>query len=227
MKLFNAILISTVLLTPYFIYSQTNLSGSWDAVHYSNENETYKYSTYHLTQSGNSVTGYRENSNGFIDNIDGSVSGNTFSYRIDHSSYTYDWNGVCAVSENFASGTYLTNASQNPDGLVYLAKQSQTNINNTNKNLISFKLLGNYPNPFNPETKIAYTINKHGNVILEIYNVNGRLIRTLVNRLQKPGQYEIRWNGLNENNQTVPSGMYMYKLSLDNKILTGKAILLK
>jgi len=89
------------------------------------------------------------------------------------------------------------------------------------------KLLGCHPNPFNPETTISFQISDPAQVKLQIYNVRGQLVKTLVNDLQQPGHYDVIWNGLDSNNQSVSSGVYFYKMQADNIQQTNKMLLLK
>ncbi|MEE9271227.1 MAG: FlgD immunoglobulin-like domain containing protein [Candidatus Krumholzibacteria bacterium] len=87
----------------------------------------------------------------------------------------------------------------------------------------------NYPNPFNPTTKIEYSIKEAGHVSLRIYNAAGQLVRTLVNEVQTPqaGVFTARWNGMNNAGQAVASGVYFYKLVARNFTQTRKMVLLK
>lgn len=83
-----------------------------------------------------------------------------------------------------------------------------------------FKLEQNFPNPFNPETKIIYQIPKDGLVTLIIYDILGREVRTLVNGQQKTaGRYEVEFNG-----KELSSGMYFYKLEVSN-LSNGKSFI--
>lgn len=93
--------------------------------------------------------------------------------------------------------------------------------------LKSFKLMQNYPNPFNPYTNIPYEIPKMGKVEVNIYDVNGRLIKNLVNENQQPGSYKIIWNGKNEKGIKVSSGLYIYQVKLERTTLSQKMVLLK
>lgn len=89
------------------------------------------------------------------------------------------------------------------------------------------KLNGNYPNPFNPTTTISYQLGKEQPVDITIYNVKGQKVRNLVNSTQTAGQHTITWNGTNDNNKSVASGIYYYKLSTTDKTEVRKAILMK
>jgi len=85
-----------------------------------------------------------------------------------------------------------------------------------------FALYQNYPNPFNPVTTINYSIEALGIASLQIFDITGRLVETLVNEKLEPGYHEIIWNAAN-----VSSGVYIYKLITDAGQLTKKMILLK
>ncbi len=91
----------------------------------------------------------------------------------------------------------------------------------------SLKLNQNFPNPFNPATEIEYSIPARENVSVSIYDITGRKIRTLVDESQSAGSYTIRWNGLNDQNRQVASGIYMYQLKYGNKVLTKKMSLIR
>jgi hypothetical protein len=83
-------------------------------------------------------------------------------------------------------------------------------------------LYNNYPNPFNPLTEIKYDIPKTSFVVLEVYNVIGEKVSSLVNEEKAPGKYNVHFNGNN-----FGSGLYFYTLSTDNFIQTKKMVLLK
>lgn len=75
-----------------------------------------------------------------------------------------------------------------------------------------YKLYDNYPNPFNPSTRISFVIPVNEKVTLNIFDINGSLIKTLVNDNLSPGTYEMLWNAKDENNNDVTSGVYIYQL---------------
>ena len=90
-----------------------------------------------------------------------------------------------------------------------------------------FALHNNYPNPFNPVTNITYDIPEVSEVKLEIYNVTGQHIRTLVNGAHEPGRYRIVWNATNEFGRPLASGMYFYRISAGDFISVKKLLLMK
>ena len=91
----------------------------------------------------------------------------------------------------------------------------------------AFYLSQNHPNPFNYETTISFSIPKDSKVELSIYNITGQKIKTLANENFQRGYHKVVWNGKNERDKLVSSGIYIYKLETDNFYNIKKAILLK
>jgi len=87
--------------------------------------------------------------------------------------------------------------------------------------------VSNYPNPFNPETTIAMNIPSDGYASLKVYNVKGQLVNTLVNGFMTAGTKTVTWNGTDDNDSPVTSGIYFYKLETGNQTVTSKMIMLK
>ena len=85
----------------------------------------------------------------------------------------------------------------------------------------------NYPNPFNPSTTIQFGIKEAGFVKIKVFNARGQLIRTLVNDSKAAGTYQATWNGLDENNRPVASGVYIFRMETKGKVQTTKGILIK
>ncbi|MDZ7362976.1 MAG: SBBP repeat-containing protein [candidate division KSB1 bacterium] len=90
-----------------------------------------------------------------------------------------------------------------------------------------FSLRQNYPNPFNPSTAINYELPKQAEVKLDIYDLQGRRIRTLVNQRQPAGRYTITWDGRNEQGEVVTSGVYIYQLRAGNFVQTRRMALVR
>jgi flagellar hook assembly protein FlgD len=80
----------------------------------------------------------------------------------------------------------------------------------------------NYPNPFNPTTNIKFDIIRNEAVKLEVYDITGRVINTLVNGKLEAGKYSYTLDA-----SSLPSGVYFYKLATDNYTMTRRMILLK
>ena len=85
-----------------------------------------------------------------------------------------------------------------------------------------FVLSQNYPNPFNPTTDIKYDLPKSGLVSLRVYDINGRLIKEIVNQKQVAGSYTARFDASN-----LSSGIYFYKLSAGEFKAQNKMVLIK
>tara|TARA_B100000073_G_scaffold140213_1_gene115410 strand:+ start:555 stop:3908 length:3354 start_codon:yes stop_codon:yes gene_type:complete len=90
-----------------------------------------------------------------------------------------------------------------------------------------YQLFQNYPNPFNPNTKIIYNMPKKEFVKITIYDMLGREVKTLVNEIQNAGLKTVHWNGLNDNNKKLSSGLYLYYIETENFRKTKKMLLLK
>ena len=85
----------------------------------------------------------------------------------------------------------------------------------------------NYPNPFNPETTISYEIASDGNARIDIFNLKGQLVKTLVNDNKVSGPHRVVWNGTDKYGRKVASGIYQYRLITKDGSITKKMILMK
>jgi hypothetical protein len=124
-------------------------------------------------------------------------------------------------------GTYTVNAGfKNPSkqwgttSVVFNTTGVDENIVGFNPN--SFKLYTNYPNPFNPSTKIRYAIAQTSFTTLKVYSITGKEVATLINEEKTPGVYEVNFNGVN-----LASGIYLYKLQAGNYSDVKEMVLLK
>jgi flagellar hook assembly protein FlgD len=88
-------------------------------------------------------------------------------------------------------------------------------------------LLQNFPNPFNPETIISYQLPLDRNIELIIKNLFGQRIRTLIKGFQNAGYYQIPWDGRDDENNQVTSGIYIYQLNAGEFIQMKKMLMLK
>jgi len=107
------------------------------------------------------------------------------------------------------------------DNIVTVEKETSPDIPTT------YSLHHNFPNPFNPETAIRYDLPEQGRVILTIYNVLGRKIKTLVDRKEIAGRYLVSWDGKNDLGDTVTSGVYFYRIQVGDFVQSHKMILVK
>jgi len=119
----------------------------------------------------------------------------------------------------------------------YIAKARWLNIegelfdlnksNNIKELPTAFRLWQNYPNPFNPATRIKYDIPGDSHVVLQVFNVAGRLVRTLKDERMKAGSYESVWDGRDDNNLLAASGIYFFKIKASDFRAVKKAILIR
>ncbi|MCB0748091.1 MAG: T9SS type A sorting domain-containing protein, partial [Ignavibacteriae bacterium] len=135
----------------------------------------------------------------------------------------------------FHSVVVVQNSSGEKYGTLYFDNAQSniiTDLKNINNSLPDeFKLEQNYPNPFNPTTTIRYTVPTNSfipsgvegyDVRMTIYDVLGREIKTLVNEVKTPGNYEITFDATN-----LPSGVYYYRLKSNDFVQTKKMLFLK
>jgi hypothetical protein len=87
--------------------------------------------------------------------------------------------------------------------------------------------VGNYPNPFNPETTIRFNMSKAGKANVAIYNLKGQLVKTILNGDVTAGNKEVVWNGTDAQNNSVASGVYFFRVKTDNQTINKKMVLQK
>ncbi len=115
--------------------------------------------------------------------------------------------------ESAPSNTVSVNITANDDHVIIPAEKTA--------------LTGNYPNPFNPETTIGYSIKNPSKVNITIYNLKGEKVRTLVNESKGNGMYNVKWNGKDDNGRAVTSGVYLYRMQAGNFVSTKRMMLMK
>lgn len=112
----------------------------------------------------------------------------------------------------------------------FLTQQVVSNDNDITQ--LTNKYTGNYPNPFNPETTISFTVGQSSKgetqqVTANIYNLKGQLVKELVNDRLKSDNYKYTWKGKDSNGKAVSSGVYYLKLQIGDQVKTGKMVLMK
>jgi len=91
----------------------------------------------------------------------------------------------------------------------------------------AFALRGNHPNPFNPMTTIRYEVPKAGHVRIDVFDLRGLRVATLVDRVVQPGSHSVVWDGRDRGGANLPSGEYFSRLTADGVSFTGRMTLLK
>ena len=86
----------------------------------------------------------------------------------------------------------------------------------------------NYPNPFNPTTTISFSVTQNSDFVnLEIYNIKGQKIKTLINETMQKGKHSIIWSGVDKSNKPISSGIYLYRIKVGNQESAKRMLLLK
>ena len=127
------------------------------------------------------------------------------------------------------------NGVHNPD---YSIKLLQASINAITGVIAGVKKVGNtvparfaldqnYPNPFNPTTQISFSLPQRSSVVMEIYDMLGKRISSLVNETKDAGSYRVTWNGSNADGVKVPSGVYFYRIQAGSFTSVKKMVMLK
>ena len=122
--------------------------------------------------------------------------------------------------------TYGSNTS--PEKTAVINVKEGNAIEETSGIAEGFELKGNYPNPFNPETTVSYTLDRDMNISLTVFDTTGRMVTAIDRGFKKAGKYSVQWNGKDKNGRQMASGIYYFRLSSDSggsKI--SKAMMLK
>ncbi|MBN2088805.1 T9SS type A sorting domain-containing protein [candidate division KSB1 bacterium] len=128
------------------------------------------------------------------------------------------------VDENVEKGTYYYRLKQiDFDAKFEYSPEIKIVVNIPDE----YQLFQNYPNPFNPKTTIAYNLAEAGHVKITIYDITGREIQKVVDKMQEAGHYEFDWDAKNYQNQSIAGGVYYYKLETPNFTQFRKMLLLK
>lgn len=161
--------------------------------------------TLRVTRSGSRVSGFFNDDSIFSDSFNNSV--------LQHISLSLQNNGTT----DSAAVTF--------DNFILIADSLEdivSGLSNRKDTPASFKLLQNYPNPFNNSTVIGYQISEKGDVELNIYNLLGQKVASLVNKKMQPGSYRILFNA-----GSLPSGLYFYSIQAGTFKKVKKMMLVK
>jgi len=97
----------------------------------------------------------------------------------------------------------------------------------SNVPILATELGANYPNPFNPTTTISFTLKEASDVKIDVYNITGQYVKTLINKHLEADNHNIVWNGNDNEGKSVSSGVYLYKMQAGKYTSTKKMILMK
>ena len=153
------------------------------------------------------------------DPFPGSTVNRTFSSAATPNSNSYSGVGTPVQVANISnSGDTMT---------ADFTVQAPTDVDDFFNRPKNFQMAQNYPNPFNPATVISYTLEKSGWVELEVFNLLGEKVKTLVSTDQRAGRHQENWDGKDESGRSVSSGLYLYRLRLENVAQTKKMMLVR
>lgn len=141
-------------------------------------------------------------------------------------SFTLNAQSATDTVRVFLTGVVICDAAA--QYLNVTSTQLTWNLNgNSGTQPARFTLEQNFPNPFNPSTTISYKLETPTTVRLEVYDITGRLINTLIDQYQVGGRYSARWNADDSRGSKVASGMYFARLQVGNQVAVAKMILTK
>tara|TARA_B100000427_G_scaffold178206_1_gene148358 strand:+ start:228 stop:1592 length:1365 start_codon:yes stop_codon:yes gene_type:complete len=171
-----------------------------------------------------------------LDGYEASEEGQ-FSFLYDLISLVHDNDfgyGICYWAPDWISTSQFGSPWENQalfdfDGQLLDAVSvfDDANVSVQTKNEYSIGGIFNYPNPFNPVTKLRYTIPKNSLVSIIIYDMLGRQVKTLVNQTQNAGYASVIWDATNDYGKPVSAGIYLYQIQTGEYIQTKKMVLLK
>jgi len=137
-------------------------------------------------------------------------------------------NNLITISTNdLAPATYVAIIKMVSDIGQILNIPITLEVYSTTPPVVRYVLKQNYPNPFNPFTKIDYDVPETGKITIKVYNIRGQYIKTLINEKKDRGSYYTYWDGTDDKNNKVSSGIYFYQLNSVRSTKTKKMILVK
>jgi hypothetical protein len=203
------------------------LEGCWTGSFVQDETGTTYNVTLGVDEYGSIVS-----STGFIDPVTGKIffeSGYVAGYVV--TGYVSSpWEEIVfrdatAIVDSIMTGTFGLDCDACPGGTFTLYRCA-TGVGDQTP-APSLALNPNYPNPFNPQTTIAYSLAEAGRVNLRIYDASGRVVKTLVDDNKTAGKHTATWNGRDRNGVAVSSGVYFVRLESGGNVQARKIILLK
>jgi hypothetical protein len=133
------------------------------------------------------------------------------------------------LDDNSWGSNIQGNGLANGGTIKYASLDIDFNYSSTEPSVVpvAARLGQNYPNPFNPETTISYEMLQNGEVTINVYNLKGQKVKTLVNDTKAAGEHTVVWNGKDDSGNNVSSGVYFYKMQAGRYTSTKKMILMK
>jgi len=168
--------------------------------------------------------------------FDASANGTSWQV-LDEFNGTFDWHKQSYNLQNYVGGNIyfrfrlLSDGSETRMGILIdnIMIDAVFEVQSTDESAVSSEnLFGNYPNPFNPVTSIFFSLQKRSNVELDVYNVKGQKVRSLLCQDMDKGKHTISWQGKDDADRDVSSGIYLFRLKINNnKEIVHNCLLLK
>ncbi len=130
-----------------------------------------------------------------------------------------DFSGEITITSN---DPYAENSVINVAASGYIMGENGNDVP-----VFTTELKGNYPNPFNPETTISFSLAEKSDVRIDVFNILGQKVKTLVSQKMDAGNHSIVWEGKDQNNHQVGSGVYFYKMKTGRYVSVKKMLLIK
>ena len=150
----------------------------------------------------------------FVNDVNQGITDSIFTYTFTEEG-EFEIKSIVS-DEEYSLATIWDVTAENPFGI--------------NDNLVvqlKTELGANYPNPFYPKTSISYSLKNNSKVILEIYNIKGQKVKTLVNSNVNVGNHKVFWNGKDDSGKAVSSGIYLYRLQAEKYTKIRKMVLMR
>ena len=200
----------------YFPAVHVDETGGVNVIYYDDRNTTSDSAGVFLSRSKNGGDTWNDFQISDHNFKPAPISGGGQGYQGDNIDLTSIGNTLWAI--------WMDNSTGNYQAWVVPVDLNSIGINNSSSSVPGvFELKQNYPNPFNPSTKIDYDIHKGGLVSLNVYDVNGKRVSSLVNRDHVPGSYSVEFNA----STVLSSGIYFYTLEVGEYRVTKSMVLLK
>lgn len=152
----------------------------------------------------------------------------TVKQRISAPNPTYPESFGAAMAYDGHTALIGATAANNRRGAVYIYDDTPTAIDLApNTAVVKFALYPGYPNPFNPRTTIPFSIDEATDIRMDVFDLQGRLVRRLFEGLKAAGRHEVEWDGRDDLQRPVSSGVYIYRLSDSKRSLSGKVALIR
>ncbi len=152
----------------------------------------------------------------FTENIEGNYLTSTY----------YEDNSLEFDTEYFYRVSYYANGQSDYSEVLSVTLEA-VNVDGGEQLPAVYALHQNYPNPFNPVTNLSYDLPEDAMVNITVFDMMGKVVRTLVNDQQSAGYKTLQWNAANHSGQPVSAGLYIYIIKAGNFSQTRKMILLK